>query len=352
MRLLPIAVVLLGSAIPSQQNILYADDASPLTGVGNAFPFGSEGVRQQQLVMQSVLGNTPHRIRDLFVNPRIHNVLPQQVSQIYYGDFEIRMGTTQATALSGIWANNLTNPTVVHRGPLLVRFERDRWIPLGLKNSYLWAPQSPADNLVIDFICWHVIDTGSVPPNSNGYFLQLRASAGNSLPRAYRLGWTAGQPPTSSGFDNLGIKLGFLFDDGNFVAHDGTCVGATALMPQIAATVGAWPQLGSPFDIHLHHGPPGRPAILAFGFNTATSGPYALPLDLTPFGAPGCIVWHDPLLTAAFAVTSLAGDATHILQIPGQAGLSPMVFHATWFCLDPGANVLGLVPSGFGTILL
>ena len=35
----------------------------------------------------------------------------------------------------------------------------------------------------------------------------------------------------------LGDK-GFLFDDGNFVAHDGTCVGATALMPQIAATVG------------------------------------------------------------------------------------------------------------------
>ncbi|HEB52241.1 MAG TPA: hypothetical protein ENI87_03185, partial [bacterium] len=213
---LAILPLLLLAPLLSAQNVVYHDDPNPTTGGGNAFPFGSEGVRTQQIIPNSVLGMTPAIINDLYVNPQVSSNTTYQQSQVYYGDFEIRMGTTQLSTLTNTWANNYSNPVTVYRGPLLVNFVRDTWVPLGLPNSYLWLPTSPNDNLVVDFICWDVIDTGAVPPSSNGYFMNMHKSPTNSISRAYRLGWTGTQPATSAGVDGSGIKLGLLLNDGHF----------------------------------------------------------------------------------------------------------------------------------------
>ncbi|MEO6594975.1 MAG: hypothetical protein ABIP94_09515, partial [Planctomycetota bacterium] len=188
LALILLGATLSGSTLSAQsQNIIYHDDPNPTVGVANAFPFGARTVRTQQLIPQSVLGSTPALIQDLFVNPQISSNAMYTISQVYYGDFEIRMGITQLTTLTNTWTTNLPNPTTVYRGPLLVRFERDQWVPLGLPNSYLWLPTAPADNLVVDFICWQVISTGVVPvASAASYFLTSRSSATASISRAYR----------------------------------------------------------------------------------------------------------------------------------------------------------------------
>lgn len=335
------------------QNIVYHDDPSPTTGPANAFPFGSAGTRIQQLIPQSVLGSTPAMIQDLFVNPQLTSIQTSITeSQVYYGDFEIQMGITQATTLTTTWATNSPSPTTVYRGPLLVKFVRDQWVPLGLPASYLWLPLTPADNLVIDFICWQVIDTGAVPPDVNGYFLNVHSSPGRTIPRAYRRGWATGQLPTAAGADGNGIKLGILFNDGNFVAHDGDCAGSSTQVPMIGTAPGTWPTLGSPLDIRIAQGPPNLVAGLVLGFDTTTYLGVSLPYEMTPVGAPGCTFWHSNDGIPAFVPLDASGNGSFSIALPANPAFATARFYATWICIDPTANALGLVPSGFATVIL
>jgi hypothetical protein len=331
----------------AQQNIVYHDDPSAVIGSNNAFPFGANVVRTQQLIPQAVLGGSPALIQDLFVNPQVSNTVAE--TQIYYGDFEISMGLTQLTTLTNTWATNLPNPTTVYRGPLVIRFVRNTWVPIGLPNSYLWAPTSPSDNLVIDFICRQVIDMGQVPPSS-GYFMNSRTSPTSSISRAYRLSWTAGQT-TSAGVDGSGIKLGFLLGDGNFVTHNGSCAGSSGQRPTIGALPSTWPQLGQNFAVTLSSGPPNSIALLVLGVDTATYGGIALPFDMGLLGATGCRFWHgwDVLRPAAFVDPT--GAATDTLAIPA-GPWTGFRLYSSWLCLDLAANAFGFVPSGFATLIL
>ncbi|MCK5942498.1 MAG: hypothetical protein KAI24_11045 [Planctomycetes bacterium] len=340
---------LLGASLCAQ-NIVYHDDPNPTTGGGNAFPFGSEGVRTQQLIPGSVLGSIPVVINDLFVNPRVSSNPAYQSSQVYYGDFEIRMGATQLTTLTNDWATNMPNPTTVYRGPLLVNFVKDAWVPLGLPNWYLWLAQ-PGENLVIDFICWDVLDTGAVPPTVNNYFMDMHRSPTSSISRAYRLGWTTNQQATSAGVDGAGIKLGLLLNDGVFVSHEGTCAGSSGQVPKISANPGSWPIAGQPYDVFLTDGPPNSFAAVVLGFETTTYLGIPLPFDMAPLGAPGCTFWHGWEAFLPPVLTDASGNATFTLQFtlawPPQTRL-----YGTWLTLDAAANAFGIVPSGFATMIL
>lgn len=349
MKHLLLAVALAAPVLFAQQNIVYHDNVTPTLGAANAFPFGANGVRTQQLIPQSVLGSSPALIQDLFVNPQVSNTVA--VTQVYYGDFEIRMGLTQLTTLTNNWATNLPNPTTVYRGPLLVRFVRDTWVPLGLPNSYVWAPTSPGDNLVVDFISWQVLDTGQVPTSSAGYFMNTRSSATQSISRAYRLNWVATQPATSAGVDGYGIKLGFLFGDGNFVSHDGSCPGSSGLKPAIGALPGTWPQLGQNFTVTLDSGPVNSVAFLVLGVDTLSYGSIPLPFDMGLLGATGCRFWHGWDLLRPAVVVDPAGAATDTLPIPA-GPWTGFRLYSSWLCLDPAANTFGLVPSGYATLIL
>ncbi|MCB9877959.1 MAG: hypothetical protein H6835_10185 [Planctomycetes bacterium] len=337
---------LLSAASLVAQNVVYHDDASPLSGAGNAFPFGVETVRLQQLIPNAVLGTSPCVIQDLYVDPLISNSQGLHVSQVFYGDIEVRMGATQLSVLTTDWATNSPTPTTVYRGPLLVRFEKNRWCALGLPRSFAWNPASAADNLVVEFIVWDVADTGAVIPNPSGYFLDVRRSVGGSIQRAYRLGWTVAQQPTAIGVDGSGIKLGFLIDDGNFVVHDGECVGSSGAAPRIGAVAGSLPSAGATFDVTIAGGQAGALAALVLGLERESYLGVSLPYDLQPLGAPGCRMWHGWEAFSSGVVLDAAGSGVTTLlfppMVPQQARL-----YGTWLCLDPAANSLGVVPSGF-----
>jgi hypothetical protein len=272
-------------------------------------------------------------------------------TQIFYGDYEIRMGITQLTTLTNDWNVNLPSPTTVYRGPLLVKFQRDQWCALGLPNSYLWLPLAPTDNLVIDFICWQVLDTGQVPTTASGYFMNSRASVTQTISRAYRLGWVTGQQATSAGVDGYGIKLGFLFNDGNFVAHNGSCAGSSGQKPAIGALPLTWPQAGLNFDVTLTNGPPNLFATLVLGTSTATYLGVPLPLDMGLIGAPTCKFWNSWEVLMPIVLTDGAGAATFPFAIP-PGPWTTFRLYGSWLCFDPAANPFGFVPSGFGTFIL
>lgn len=352
-RSIALAGLCLAAALSAQsQNVIHHDDNNPATGAANAFPFGSEGTRIQQLIPNSVLGTSPAVLQDLFVAPAQTVRAPWTESEVVYADFEIRMGTTTATTLSRTWANNISNPVTVYRGPLRVRFERDQWTPLGLPNPYVWVPASPNENLVVDLIFWQVADYGSVAPDVNGYFMWMHSGSSRSIQRAFLRRWTTSQPPTAQAVDGNGIKLGFLLDDGNFVAHGGGCTGTSGRAPEIGTPAGTWPQIGSTMTVELTDGPVNSVAFLNMGFDTRSAGPLALPFDLAPFGAPGCTIWHDLIATFPSTRTGPSGGAALPLPIPNDPTLMAARVYASWLCVDPGANGASMTTSGYATIIL
>lgn len=355
MRLAPAALstaLLMAAIAPAQtQNIVYHDDTNPATGPANAFPFGSEGTRIQQLIPGSVLGSRA-LIQDLFVAPAETTRIPWTTSEVVYADFEIRMGITTSATLTTNWANNLPNPTTVYRGPLRVPFVRDQWTALGLPRAYLWAPTSANDNLVIDFIFWRVADYGSVQPDINGYFMWSHSSVPRTIQRAFLRGWTTSQPATAQNVDGNGIKLGFLLDDGNFVAHGGGCVGSSGLAPVISTPAGTWPQIGGTMTVELTDGPVNSIAFLNLGFDNLMSGGLTLPFDLALIGAPGCFLWHDIVASFPQVNTNANGAASTQVPIPNDPSLMAARVYASWLNADGGANGLGFTTSGYATIIL
>lgn len=346
------ALLLCAAATSQSQNIAYHDDNSAITGRTNAFPFGATGCRIQQLAPNSVLGNAPALIQDVFIAGALDSGGIYNESDIFYDDFEIRMGTTTSTTLSTTWAANSSNFQTVYRGPLRVRFVRDQWTAIGLPSPYLWLPTSTSDNLVIDFICWSTLDTGAIPPNPSGYFMNVRTSVGGVIPRAYLRNWVSTQPATAQNVDGAGIKLGFLLGDGNFVAHGGGCVGSSGLASEISAVPGTWPQIGGTLDLRVDFAGQNLASFVSLGIDNLTLGGLPLPLGLGSVGAPGCWLWHDSLAVSAGIPTGPTGSASLVLGVPNSAALIGARLYATWFNFDPTANTLGLTTSGYGTIIL
>jgi hypothetical protein len=95
---------------------------------------------------------------------------------------------------------------------------------------------------------------------------------------------------------------------------------------------------------------PGGPAALALGISRTSWGAIALPLDMTPFGAPGCSLQASADLVAGLT----GGGATRSLPlgIPLQPVLLGREFYAQAFVADPLANALGIVVSNGGRLLV
>jgi hypothetical protein len=131
--------------------------------------------------------------------------------------------------------------------------------------------------------------------------------------------------------------------------HGTGCVGS--LGPPALALTAPWtlPWLGSSLDVTVDH-LPFNVAALAMGFQDQTFGTAPLPLDLTPFGSPGCF-----LRISADACTLLvgaAGTASWSLAIPNANALVGLRFFQQALSLDPGYNALGgvLTNSIVGTV--
>jgi hypothetical protein len=86
--------------------------------------------------------------------------------------------------------------------------------------------------------------------------------------------------------------------------------------------------------------------IVTMGFSAASSGPFALPLDLGPFGLPGCMLLADPAATAL--VVGTGGLAQWSLFLPENPSFMGAVFYNQGFALDPGINAAGITASRGG----
>ena len=92
--------------------------------------------------------------------------------------------------------------------------------------------------------------------------------------------------------------------------------------------------------------PKAIPALLTLGGSNTQWGPIKLPLDLTPFGAPGCIVHNDwALVVPGVTMAISSGFIGMKLPTPPDSRLIGMTTHSQYVFLDAGANALGLFTS-------
>jgi len=330
------SILALGAGLTAQtQTVIYNDGSSPTSGGGNAFPFGSEGIRYQSLMTASQMGAKAGFINDILIGG--YSVYPNIA--IGYGDIEIRMGMTSATSLTTSWSTNNPKPTTVYRGPLRANMSYGKWVGIGLPVPYLYIPSSTTPNLCIEVIVWKVDDKGGYSTGSNFYYPQ----ASGNVQRAFRYQWTTNQtqaPLTGSS----GCRWGLVFNDGNYTYAGYGCPGSNSKTPTTGTSSSGWPQLGVQFPITVTNAPASAPAFLFIGGDFAKfAGVVPLPFDLAPFGAPKCMVWNDHLLAIGTGTDS-SGAAKIPLLAPNTLP-SHVRIYGYWWCLDKQANKLGFAMS-------
>jgi hypothetical protein len=112
----------------------------------------------------------------------------------------------------------------------------------------------------------------------------------------------------------------------------------------LSAPLGSLPWIDDTFDVDLLQAPPGASAFMATGFSASSWAGRPLPLDLGPFGAPGCPLRVAPFVWFPFSAGP-AGTPRWRLPIPNDPRLAGLSFYNQALVLDPGANPLGAVLS-------
>jgi subtilisin family serine protease len=111
------------------------------------------------------------------------------------------------------------------------------------------------------------------------------------------------------------------------------------------------PQLDDSFSVILRQARPGTAAVLLFGLSVFEWGTSPLPIDLAPFGAPGCLLQVEPLV--AFPVmVGQGGQGRVVFEIPNDPAFAGALFFNQFGILDVQANPLGVVltNTGFGLV--
>lgn len=131
--------------------------------------------------------------------------------------------------------------------------------------------------------------------------------------------------------------------------------GYGAFAPGCAGSMGVshlWanlPQLGSTFNLTFDNLPTSA-AIMVIGFNNTVSSFGPLPIDMTPFGAPGCIARVSDFGTAV--LVGSANTASWSFAIPAWPGISGIPIYVQAFVPDPGFNALTGVMSDAAALQL
>lgn len=113
------------------------------------------------------------------------------------------------------------------------------------------------------------------------------------------------------------------------------------------------PTLGnSTYALGLRNAVPVSFALLALGFDRATAlGSLALPYELRPFGAPGCLLLVDPA-AVTLRTTDALGNTDQPLPIPANPAFLGVELCAQWFVPDPTVGALGLAgSSGLASVI-
>jgi hypothetical protein len=107
-------------------------------------------------------------------------------------------------------------------------------------------------------------------------------------------------------------------------------------------TVVALPTMGQTFAVAFT-GLPYSVAFALIGTSRTASALGPLPLDLAPFGAPGCMLRVDPLLGGV--TTGSNGQAVFATAVPNDPAFLCLPFFGQALAFDPTANAVGWVSS-------
>jgi hypothetical protein len=123
----------------------------------------------------------------------------------------------------------------------------------------------------------------------------------------------------------------------------GSGCGAPAL--QFTPDPQALPVIGGTARATVANVPAGT-AFVALGTSDTEAAGMPLPLDLGPFGMPGCSLWQSADLALLWPTTpGAAATATFTMDVPDELWLVGMDVYAQAWAPAPGANAGGLVTS-------
>ncbi|MBK8096904.1 MAG: DVUA0089 family protein [Planctomycetes bacterium] len=123
------------------------------------------------------------------------------------------------------------------------------------------------------------------------------------------------------------------------------CPGTGNTLPGYQVRPYEMPLVGTTFVADFFQTPANAAVIAVMGFDRTRSGSgLPLPFDLSPFGAPGCLIAIDPVATnLLFAGAN--GRASWALPIPMVPAIAGTFFGQQGVVLDATANTLGLTTT-------
>jgi len=321
--------LLLCAPLAAQSSLFSIPDNNAAAGTCNVIPLGSTSstssfanVRYQTLIFASELNNAPTMLCGL-------RFAACGTGARTFDSLTIRMGHTTATSLTQTFDTNLppgTGTTVLDVQNYTWHNITDVWNDIGLQQAFVY---NGTDNVVIEIIAMNAVFTGS---GSAGFHRE------STHQRVYATNYNGTQTTGSSG--NAALKMQLHFADATTWTFGEGCAGSNGT-PTLSFT--GEPVLGQTFSVDLMNAPASSPVALNFGlFNN----PPMWPLDLGPFGAANCFLYHDTIVSL-----SLPSDPNGVASLPiGVPANGPIcgILFAQWICLDPGANALGATTSNFG----
>ncbi|MCR9246539.1 MAG: hypothetical protein NXI31_16015 [bacterium] len=120
------------------------------------------------------------------------------------------------------------------------------------------------------------------------------------------------------------------------------CLGSAGVASNFATT-GRAPRLGNELEIQFGNLPATSAVIMSVGFDTTSWSGLPLPLDMAPYGLPGCTAYYAPLYPIFLNVSG--GVARWQWLLPTDPALAGLPFYTQAFVPDPGRNSAGGVLS-------
>ena len=147
-------------------------------------------------------------------------------------------------------------------------------------------------------------------------------------------------------FDRLDSELSRMQDSAVWFGFGLGCAGS-ASAPKLSANAGDRPVLGQTFTAEISDFKASVTACMGiFGFSRTQYGAVTLPLDLTPYSAPGCTLYVS--MDVLFPLTVAGGKSTWSLAVPPDSGLLGFRFYQQGVVFEAGANVHNAILTNAG----
>ena len=316
---------ILAAAPLAAQTFVVPPGTTPGTGTCNAFPFSTSDMRYQALIKASDLNNTPGLICGFSLAPCTTGVRSM-------GTITVKMAHYSGASMTTTFDTNLNTP-----GPAItvldtVNFKwiqtANVWNDLDLQMPF---PYNGSDNLVVEVL---VRSTSGVSGTTHRE---------NTNQRVYLGSYTGQLTGTDGGL--TAFKMRVLMGDASTMLFGAGCTGTNGV-PAFSFIGTA--QIGTVLGFDLINAPALAPTILIMGLTTKLP---TFPLDLTPYGATGCTLYHNVVLAAPVPADG-SGHAVTRVQIPPDKSLVCLALYFSYLVIDPNANPLGLTSSNYGRALL